>query len=82
MIKADKAILDIKGEYADVVFELNHILEYFVKENPEVLGGAIAVWGDILKTTLSADDTCIEILECTREVTEHYIHMREELENE
>jgi HEPN domain-containing protein len=82
MIKADKAILDIKGEYADVVFELNHILEYFVKENPEVLGGAIAVWGDILKTALSTDDTSIEILECTREVTEHYIQMREELNNE
>lgn len=82
MINSDKAYFKICGEYQDIVFELNHILEYFVKNNPEVLGGALAVWGDELKAALSKSGVCIELLDCTKEMTEHYTHLRKELENE
>lgn len=82
MISSDKGNFKILGEYKDIVFELNAILEYFTNNAPEVLGGTLAVWGDKLKTALSTGNTDIEVLDYTREVTEHYVQMREELENE
>lgn len=82
MISSDKGNFKIQGEYKDIVFELNQILEYFVNKSPEVLGGALAVWGDELKTALSTGDVSIAVLDLTRELTEHYTHLREELENE
>ena len=82
MISSDKGNFKILGEYKDVVFELNVILEYFTNNAPEVLGGALAVWGDKLKTALSTGDTDIEVLDYTRELTEHYTRMREALGDE
>lgn len=38
MIKADKGNYEIKGDLVSITYELNAILDYFTRRNPEVLG--------------------------------------------
>lgn len=82
MISSDKGNFKIQGEYKDIVFELNQILEYFVNKSPEVLGGALAVWGDKLEEVLSTDSTNIELLDIAKVIAEKYIKLRKEFDYE
>lgn len=82
MINADKDYCKIKGDLISIGFELNAILDYFTKHNPEVLGGALAVWGDKLKEALSTDSTNVELLDLARVMSEKYIKLKEELSDE
>ena len=82
MINADKGNLQIKGGLTPITFELNAILDYFVRHEPEVLGGTLAVWGDKLKEALSTDSTNVELLDLARVMSEKYIKLKEELSDE
>ena len=72
MIKADKAQLEIRGNGNDVIFELNHIFDMFLKCDPEIIITVSALWSEKM-IEYYAKDMSNTLMNYVSAITEDYI---------
>ncbi len=53
MIRAEKGVVEVKGEASEVVFELTNLTGKLIKKNPDLFTSVLSVYTDELENALS-----------------------------
>ena len=73
MIKSEQGACHIEGRRIDIIFELNHIFDICLRDNPEILVGTISAWSD--KISDRTDDLDSVKLGIATHASDDYVSM-------